>query len=94
MLFQNISARISGGMNVYGGGEQINPEKNSSFISGVFNSQKIRIKQEQMVRFGMEINAGVEIQKAGKIQTYVGYYGQLRHHYDIHAAMFHIKYDL
>ena len=94
MLFQNISARISGGMNVYGGGEQINPEKNSSFISRVFNSQKIRIKQEQMARFGIEINAGIEIQKAEKWQIYCGYYGQLRNNYNIHAAMFHIKYDL
>lgn len=27
-------------------------------------------------------------------QLYCGYYGQLRNNYDIHAAMFHIKYDL
>ncbi len=69
-------------------------KQSDHFISGVFNSQKIRIKQGQPARFGIEINAGVELQKAEKWQIYCGYYGQLRNNYNIHAAMFHIKYDL
>ena len=69
-------------------------KQSDRLIGGILNSRQVLVRQGQPARFGIEINAGVELQKAEKWQIYCGYYGQLRNNYDIHAAMFHIKYDL
>ena len=69
-------------------------KQSDRLIGGILNSRQVLVRQGQPARFGIEINAGVELQKAEKWQIYCGYYGQLRNNYNIHAAMFHIKYDL
>lgn len=63
------------------------------YATGMFNNIPQIFNQERMSKFATEINLGIALSKDEVWKTYLGYYGQLRNHYDIHAAMLNFQYN-
>lgn len=66
----------------------------NDYIYGFFSSTPIKIKQDKMSKFANELNIGIELNNNSIWRTYIGYYGQFRNNYNIHAAILNFQYDL